>query len=279
MADLGDTLTFRTDLYDRPQDQGGVLTNADTVTLSILKPDGTLVSPAPSVLNPPTITGKYVYDHVTLVTDPPGRWIGTWTLTLSGRTGVYVETFDLGTSLITLDEAIAHLRAARVIVSGSDLDQLQFLCFVATDAVERDLGRALTRKTITETHSGGDYYIVLEHSPVISVATVVENGVTLTASDYLLDGPLLLRGNSQSITNWAWGVLNIVITLQVGYLDPPLIARKVALNAVQRLWQESQVAAHPMIDELGESMVTTAVGLLTPIELAAYNSLKVVPVA
>jgi len=34
-----------------------------------------------------------------------------------------------------------------------------------------------------------------------------------------------------------------------------------------------------MIDELGESAVMTAIGLLTPIEKSAYDSLRVVPVA
>jgi len=34
-----------------------------------------------------------------------------------------------------------------------------------------------------------------------------------------------------------------------------------------------------MIDELGESAVMTAIGLLTPIERAAYDSLRVIPIA
>jgi len=278
VADLGDTLGFRADIYDKPPEQGGVLTNATTVTLTITKPDGT--SATPTVTNPPAITGKYVLDQVTLVTDPAGRWTGTWLFTLaSGKTSSYVETFDVGPTLVTVDEALMHLRALNIIVKAGDLEQLQFLCFVATDAVERDLDRILIRKTFVETYTGGDSFIVFDHVPVISVTTVVENGITLTTNDYLLDSPILWRGNTTSGINWSWGRLNVLITYQAGYLNPPVIARKVALNAVQRMWQESQQAAHPMIDELGESAVMTAIGLLTPIEKSAYDSLRVVPVA
>ena len=278
MADLGDTLGFRADLYDKPAEQGGVLTNATAVTLTITKPDGAIVTP--SVTNPPAVTGKYVLDHVSLVADPAGRWTGNWLFTLaSGKTSTYIETFDVGPTLITIDEALTHLRALNIIVKGGDLEQLQFLCFVATDAVERDLDRVLIKKTFVESYTGGGTFIALDHSPVISVATVVESGTTLTTNDYLLDSPILWRGNTTSGICWAWGRLNVLITYVAGYLNPPVIARKVALNAVQKMWQESQQAPHPMIDELGESAVMTAIGLLTPIERAAYDSLRVIPIA
>jgi hypothetical protein len=278
VADLGDTLGFRADLYDKPVEQGGALVNATTVVLSILKPDGTTLTP--TVANPPAVTGKYLFDQVSLTTDPAGRWVGTWFFTLSsGKTSSYIETFDVGPTLITIDEALMHLRALNLIKTAVDLEQLQFLCFVATDAVERDLGRVMTRKTFVESYTGGSDFIVLDQTPVISITTVVENGVTLAGTDYLLDSPILWRGNTLSAQCWGWGRLNVVITYAAGFLNPPVIARKVALNAVQKMWQESQQASHPMIDELGESFVMTAVGLLTPVEKQAYDSLRMVPVA
>ena len=278
MADLDDTLGFRADLYDKPAEQGGVLINATSVTLTILKPDGT--SATPSVTNPPAVTGKYVLDQVTAPTDPAGLWRGTWLFTLaSGKTSTFVESFDVGPTLITIDEALTHLRALNIIVKGADLEQLQFLTFAATDAVERDLDRILMKRTFVGSYSGGQEFIKLDQSPVISITTVVESGITLTANDYLLDSPLLWRGNTTTGLTWSWGRLNVVITSVAGFNNPPVIARKVALNAVQRMWQESQQAAHPMIDELGESAVMTAVGLLTPVERMAYESLRMVPVA
>lgn len=277
MSDLGDTLGFRADLYDKPPDLGGALVNATTVTLTITKPDGTVITP--SVTNPPTVTGKYVLDHVSLITDPPGRWVGSWLFTLaSGKTSAYIETFDVGPTLITVDEAIAHLRGATDIRTADDLEQLQWLCFAASDAVERDLSRALTKRTVTELYSGGNGHVILRQDPVISITTVVENGVTLTANDYVLDQPLLWRGSATTRSWWRPGFQNISITYLCGFNNPPVIARKVALNAVQKMWQESQQSPHPMIDDLGESAVTVATGLLTPIELAAYNSLRPVPI-
>ena len=279
MADLGDTLGFRADLYDKPKELGGVLVNATTVTLTITKPDGTNVGSL-TVTNPPAVTGKYVYDHISLITDPSGRWTGTWLFTLaSGKTSSYIETYDLGPTLITLDEAVAHLNAGDVLVQADDLEQLQWLCIAATDAIERDLARALVKRTVVERCNGGGSYIRLDQNPVISITTVVESGVTLAATEYVLDSPILLRGTETYARCWVPGRMNVVITYVAGFNNPPAIARKVALNAVQRMWQESQQSPHPMIDELGESAVTIATGLLTPVELAAYNSLKPIPVA
>lgn len=277
MADLGDTLGFSASLYDKPIDQGGVLVNATSVSLTVVKPDGNQDVLTPT--NPPTITGQYTHNYATLITGPPGRYVGTWFFTLStGDTTTYIETFDVGQALINIDEALAHLRAMDIIVRPNDLDQLQWLCFVATDAVERDLDRTLVKKTFIETHDGGSSYIRLDHTPIASVTTVVENGTTLTADDFLIDNPVLWRGGTQSALLWGWGRRNIVITYVAGENNPPLIARKVGLNAVQRMWQQSQQAPHPMIDELGESAVTMATGLLTPVELQAYNSLRQIAV-
>jgi hypothetical protein len=150
-VDLGDTLNFRSDVYDKPVEQGGVLVNATGATLTITLPDGSTVSP--SVTNPPAVTGKYTVDYVATL---PGRHVGQWLFTMAGgKTTSYVETFDVGPSLVTVDEAVAHLRAGGIVTSAADLEQVQWLCFVATDAVERDLGRALTRRTVIETHDGG----------------------------------------------------------------------------------------------------------------------------
>jgi hypothetical protein len=57
VADLGDTLGLRSDLYYRPQDQRGVLINATTVLLAILR-GRYILAPAPSVTNPHAVTGS-----------------------------------------------------------------------------------------------------------------------------------------------------------------------------------------------------------------------------
>ena len=59
-------------------------------------------------------------------------------------------------------------------------------------------------------------------------------------------------------------------------VNPPPTVRKVALNAVQGMWQSSQQAAHPSMEEFAAEAVGIAQGALTPVEQAAYNSLRAV---
>ena len=283
MADLGDTLNFRSDLYDKPAEQGGVLVNATTATLTITLPDGTSAAGV-TIVNPPAITGKYLFDYVTTVAGLPGRYVGQWLFTLaSGKTTSYVETFDVGSSLITVDEALDTLGAAGIITNAGDLEYLQWLCLAATDAVERDLNLVLVRRTITSTFDGGCYALRLKCPPragdggSITITTVVENGATLSAGSYVLrkTGWRLYRGTSLSQTPWATGIENISVTYVAGCLDPPRIVRKVALNAVQRMWQLGRQASHPFLDDISpDDAVFSAAGSLTAAEQGAYESLK-----
>jgi hypothetical protein len=276
MADLGDTLVWRSDLYDKPSEDGGVLVNATTVVLTITFPD--LTTTTPTVTNPPATTGKYFYRQVVSPTGQTGSYTGTWLFTLAtGETTSYVDSFEVGVSLVTIREATTHLRAGGTIVTANDLEQLQWLCAVSTDAVERDLGRTIIRKTVTETFDGGQSAILLTNTPVISVTTIVESGVTLAATDYTvnLKAGIVYRGGQQSPRSWLWGRQNIVATTLAGYAIRPVVVRKVALNGVQRMWQSSQQAAHPFLDDVSaEEAVFAAAGTLTPLEFAAYNSLR-----
>jgi hypothetical protein len=273
VPDLGDTLPFRSDVYDKPTEDGGVLTNAASVALTVTLPDGTTATP--TVTNPST--GKYAASYQTTLASLTGRYVGQWVFTFAGgATTSYLETFDVGGTLITVDEAIAHLRAAGIIASEADIDQLQWLCVVATDAVERDLGRTIVRRSITETHDGGRGEIVLRQTPVVSVTSINEAGTVLSASDYVVNTStgILYRGSGISSWWFAWGRQNIAVTYVAGYTNPPPVVRKVALNTVQGMWQESQQAFHPGLEQFADSAVQTSTGALTQVERSAYNSLR-----
>jgi hypothetical protein len=278
-VDLGDTLTFKSDLYDKPTEQGGVLINATAASLTVTLPDGTTATPV--VTNPPTVTGKYTSTYVAV--SQSGRYVGRWLFTLpGGNTTAYVETFDVGQGLVTVDEAVAHLRAAGIVTSSADLDQLQWLCMVATDAVERDLGRALTRRTVTEVYDGGRPEIILRQSPVISITSVTDSLVSLAASGYTLDqsNGILYRGSTSTYwTPFTYGRQSVSVTYVAGYLDPPRAARMVALTIVQSLWQESQQAGHPLIDESAGVDLFAAVGSLNSYLQRAYDSLRAPAIA
>jgi hypothetical protein len=286
VADLGDTLVFSSDLWDIPPTYGSAgnitngasLVNAVAAALTITLPDGTTVTP--TVTNPPSTTGKYSYHYVTSVNGQSGRYVGQWLFTMSGgETTSYPQTFDVGGGLITVDEALAHLRANGVLKKAPDLDELQWLCNVATDAVERDLGRAFTRRTIIETHDGGDGVIILRKTPVMSVTSVLEGTATLPLTSWvaqpLADGGMILHRGSQRMPFRFWpGVQYVTVTYTVGYTDPPRIVRKVCLNTVQVMWQESQP---PRPLPFSDASVATGVDMstLTAVEQSAYESLRV----
>jgi hypothetical protein len=268
VADLGDTLVFSSDLWDIPPTYGSAgnitngasLVNAVAAALTITLPDGTTVTP--TVTNPPSTTGKYSYHYVTSVNGQSGRYVGQWLFTMSGgETTSYPQTFDVGGGLITVDEALAHLRANGVLKKAPDLDELQWLCNVATDAVERDLGRAFTRRTI------------------MSVTSVLEGTATLPLTSWvaqpLADGGMILHRGSQRMPFRFWpGVQYVTVTYTVGYTDPPRIVRKVCLNTVQVMWQESQP---PRPLPFSDASVATGVDMstLTAVEQSAYESLRV----
>lgn len=277
MADLGDTLSFRADVYNKPAEDGGVLTNASTAVLTVTLPDGTTATP--TVTNP--ATGKYAVDYLTTSASPQGRYVGQWVFTFAGgATTSYVETFDVGGALVTVDEALTHLRANGILNAETDLEQLQWLCFVATEAVERDLDRALVPQTVVETHDGGGS-IVLHQSPVISITSVVESGATLTTNDYLIDSRvgILYRGSADYPRRFSGGFRNVVVTYIAGYANPPRVARKVALNLIQGMWQTAQQAPHPALTEYNDLDTPTAVAMLTPLERSAYDSLRAAAIA
>jgi hypothetical protein len=273
LSDLGDTLRFSSDV----RDEAGALADAQSVTLTISKPDGT--SETPSVANPPTTTGKYYHDYVTTLASPAGRYVGQWVFTFSGgATTSYKETFDVvGPTLVTVDEAVAHLRAASVITSDGDLEQLQWLCQVATDAVERDLGRAILPCTVTEIHDNNNA-LILRRTPVISVTSVTDSGSLLPATDYTLD-----TDSGVLFRNWggyfAGYRQTVTVVYQAGYLNPPPIVRKVALNTVQGMWQSSQQAPFELVDESSDFSGATVTGGLNPMEMRAYDSLRAPAIA
>lgn len=238
--DLGDTLRFSSDVHD----EAGALTTPLTALLTVTLPDGTTATPTVST----PATGQYYADYVT--TTLPGRYVGQWLFTFSGgKTTSYRESFDVGAGLVTVNEALAHLRAADVISSEPDLEELQRLCLVATDQVESILGIATTPRTVVEIHDGGGA-IILRRGPVISITSITEFGTSLVSTDYTanLSAGILYRGSSSYQRGFTRGYQNVVVTYIAGYFDPPEAIRQAAKDAVLEMWQETQQAPHPFLE-------------------------------
>jgi hypothetical protein len=171
-VDLGDTITFRSDLFDKPVEEGGVLANAVTATLTVTLPDGTVLSPAPVIVNPPATTGKYFYRYSTTSAIGAGSYDGAWLFTMaSGQTSAYFEHFDVRQpySILGLAEAKKHLNIP--VADTTDDEELRGWLGAITRLVEGKAGE-VTRKSFTERHRAGRS-LWLRHPPVISVTSIV----------------------------------------------------------------------------------------------------------
>lgn len=257
----------------------GVLANPATATLTITQPDGTIATPA--VTLPPSVTGQLVVDFAPA---QAGLHSVHWATTgpATSEDDVFVAEAPAGL-LVSVDEAVNHLRAQGVITSDADREQLQWLCLAATEAVEGDLNLALVRRTVVETFDGGGYELNLGVKPPrvsdggsITISSVLESGVAIT--DYALKKNRwrLQRGSTLFRTPWALGYDNITVTYISGCANPPRITRTIALNVVQTTWQASQQAGHPLLDETSTriELPTSILPALSEVQLNAYRALK-----
>lgn len=222
--------------------------------------------------------------YVVYPTTVAGLHRDSLTFAVGGVTIIIRDSFNVEDSaipsIVSVAETLNHMRALSVITGAPDLEELRWFCQLATEVIEGDLGCVIAARTITETRSGWIAELPLHKTPVISITTVVENTVTLTGQDYFLDpeGWILCRGTSLAQRRWAYGRANIIVTYVAGYLIPPRVARSVALSTITRMWQASQQASHPAMDDVGaEAALYGTVGNLTSAQKAAYNNLRVFP--
>jgi hypothetical protein len=276
--DLGDPYGIVVEVRD-PDTK--TLTSTGQVLASVTRPGGLIVD-GPFTLAE-TSTGVYEYDYETAAYGPH-----EWTAVATGAIeGVYEDSFTVEQMrlLVSVDDAARHLRAQDIITSPDDREQLRWLCQVATDAVERDLGVTLVRDVIEDVFDGGCDRIRLRKVPPrytdggrLTVTTVRENGITVAPGTGFWVSQRrweLVRGSQLAPTGWLAGEEVISVTYVAECIRIPSTARKVCLNGIQRMWQDSQQSGHRAYEDIsGDDAVFSAAGVLTPLEMAAYNSLR-----
>lgn len=89
----------------------------------------------------------------------------------------------------------------------------------ASSIIESYCGRVFTSSSVVETHDGGSTNIFLRQPPVSTVTSVVENGVTLAATAYLLypEEGRLVRMSGAYPYIWYWKPRTVVVTYTGGY--------------------------------------------------------------
>lgn len=238
MYDVGDATPA---LQITVKDSAGALASGGTVACTITAPDGTTSTPA--VTNPSL--GLY---NVTPVTTSAGRYGVRWTVTAPSANAV-TDVYDVADPALLPIASLADVRA-HCSISATDTqydERLRNWLAWATEQCERYANRALRRKTVVETHNGGGGAVILREPPVLSVTSVVENGVTLTASDYTSDtvSGLLYRGGTTSSQDWYDGRQTVVVTYVAGYANPPLVAVETVLDIVKWKFQNTAQGPRP----------------------------------
>ena len=257
--DLGDPVPLSIQI----KDSAGVLANATLVTLYVTDPDGATTSAAITA----TSTGVYQQTYAPATV---GRYIVRWAATGTNASS-YTDTFDVNDpadlTLVSLADAKTYLN---ITSTNSDEEIRQFI-LEATDIAERLTGRQLRRKTFVEAYNGSDAIspyrgliaLRLRKVPVISITSVVENGLTLAATDYTVspESGVLYRGSSMFRQGWQPGEQNITITYAAGDLSN-VTAQTLVKELTRHLWR-TQRGASPMSMSGGDDYVPGSANVLT----------------
>jgi hypothetical protein len=119
---------------------------------------------------------------------------------------------------------------------------------VVSQAVEDYTGRTFRRQSVVQNYDGGNDTIILDNTPVQSVTSVTEYGVTLTASQYAFrsNGVMTRLWGPYTAGQWGRGRDSVTVTYVTGYTEVPAPVRHAALLLLQHLW-ETQLGSAPLL--------------------------------
>lgn len=165
--------------------------------------------------------------------------------------------------ILTLPDARAALRLPTADTSN-DADLTATYIPAVTLIVEDVAGPQTNRTGLTWTADGGTSAILLP-SAVTSVTSVVESGVTLSASDYVVDlnSGIVHRGSTSAPQEFLYGRQNIVITYEAA-ITAPANVKLAARIILAHLFQADQQGARPDFGSNDVEIVTTPSGFAIP---------------
>jgi hypothetical protein len=241
--DLGDLVPLRVNI----KDANGTAANASNVTATITAPDGTTTSTTIS----PTVTGQYDYTYTpTLVGRHLVRWLATGT-----NASAYTDSFEVNDPTETFIVSLADVKRYLNITSTASDDELRQFILEATDIAEPLVNQKLRRDSFSEKYTATEDSIMLIKQPVVSVTSIVENGVTLTENvDFYVNyrAGLVYRGDTTMRRFWRSGQNNITVNYVAGKTDPSPVEQLLIKEIVRHLWR-TQRGASPMAMGSGDS--------------------------
>jgi len=204
MYDIGDTVPLTVTI----RNAAGTPVNPTTIALTITLPD--LTTTSPSITNPPSVTGVFPYDYVSV---QPGLHQVRWTSTVPATS--YTDVFNAwpaaGIVFVGLTEVKDQLNIGQ---ADTTHDEELRRAIAGACAVVEDIVGVVARRSFVQTFSGrGLRSLLLSRRPVIAVTSIVEDSATLAAADYsVTEHGVLTRVGAV----WPTGVGNIVVTHTAG---------------------------------------------------------------
>lgn len=164
------------------------------------------------------------------------------------------------------------LTKAMLGISGSTEDTILTRLVSSVSArMERYIGRTITSATYTAeiVDSVGQTRIQLRQYPITSVTTVVEDGTTLSASDYTTDANVgqLIRLSGTTEIPWASGSRIITVTYVAGYSTVPKDLEDAATQQAAHEWQKSKAGGFRLMEggqQIGPGTTTYVVAPWVP---------------
>lgn len=227
--DLGDLVPLTVTVRDAAGDP----TDADTVTLTITLPDGTITTP--TVANPPSVTGVYVHDYAPV---QAGRHLARWTST--GPQAAYSDAFDVRPATPAYIVSLVDIKQQLNMTSTADDEELRAYLEATTGVIETYLGRAVVRRSFTEEHSvHGE--LMLNWTPVVSLISVstVDGATSWDVADLHVNSSGVVTAKSSA------GALvgDLTVTYTAGAAVVPANWALAARIIVQHLWQTQRGTA------------------------------------
>lgn len=231
---------------------GDGTTAPSSAVLTITKPDATAVTPAPVPVNDPPGSGSYYYDY-TLPT--PGLFQFAWSTTGPGTapTPDYVNVRSY-LSIVSLAETKLHLN--KTTTTGDD--ELAAFMMAATELIENKVGICVPRQ-FTDRVEEGRWRLLLEHRPVIAVASVTSvwpSGPSWDTTVLRVDQQAGIVDQVSPFPFW-WAPWDVIYTA-----GRQVIAERwihAAKEQVRHLW-ETQRGSQPPALLQGEEVFTTTTG-------------------
>lgn len=203
-----------------------------TVSLAVKRPDGTTLSPAPTVTNEGNVA------VATYVPNMAGRWFLAWTSTV--KVGAYTDIEDVWPAdprfLISTDDARNALGWPAGSVTAGWIDDLRLYIAAATPVIE-DIVGTIVKVDFTQQIQKGWSFAALYERPVNSITSITfPDLTTLTADEYTVNtnsGMLYLDAPTKDVAT---------VVYSAGLTAVPQNVRLATRELVRHWWQQGMQA-------------------------------------